>query len=143
MPRRSPATTEQDRGALAAPSQTVPPWSITLPVAAGVFLGALVLGLLLVAYWQGQARTTTQRADAPRQATEPALRDTVAQSFDAVATAREAEISQLPRLPGLIEANRLRLKTACIAGTIGHRQTNGWTQAVARNAPRRCVATSQ
>jgi len=141
MPRPSPATTDKDRGAQAAPQSTVLPWSITLPVAAGVFLGALVLGLLLLAYRQGQTRTITAGADTRAQATETPLRDAAVQP--PVVASRQAAMAQLPKLPGLIEANRLQLKTACIAGTIGHRQRNGWTQAVDKRVPRRCVATSE
>jgi hypothetical protein len=143
MPRPPPGTTDKDSGAQVAPQQTVLPWSITLPVAAGVFLGALVLGLLLLAYWQGQQRETAKGIDAQAQTAEPPLHDAVAQPPAAITTAHEATTAQLPKLPGLIEANRLQLKTACIAGTIGHRQSNGWTQAVDRHVPRRCVATSQ
>jgi hypothetical protein len=126
---------EAPRGALA--SRGASPWEQTLPVAAGVFLGALLFGLFALAYLHAQNRnvsfagvstvatTTSQGLGEPRAAEEPNA------------------IAALPRLPGLIEANRRRARTACIAGTVGHRRSNGWVQAVAENAPRRCVATTQ
>ncbi|MCL1633645.1 hypothetical protein M2650_03170 [Luteimonas sp. SX5] len=116
------------------------PWSITLPVAVGVFLGAMLLGLLLLAYANGQKNIAeTTAAETRPQRSLPA-----AGSAEAVVPPAVVETaSVLPKLPGLIEANRLRLKTACIAGTVGHRRSNGWVQAVDDNAPRRCVATSQ
>jgi hypothetical protein len=139
MTRRSSSIESKPRGASDAPRDTAAPWSITLPVAAGVFLGSLVLALLLLAYLQGQKNAVpsgaAHRVDAPA---------TTAAAPPASTTAPASTDTQhLPKLPGLIEANRLRLKTACIAGTIGHRRSNGWVQAVARNAPRRCVATTQ
>lgn len=139
MKRRSSAIENESQDAPDASRDTAAPWSITLPVAAGVFLGSLLLALLLLAYMQGQkdaVRSDTARADI-RPATTAAT-----PSLSATA-AVPTEAQHLPRLPGLIEANRLRLQTACIAGTIGHRRSNGWVQAVAKNAPRRCIATTQ
>lgn len=144
MPRRSTDVGDRDLGVQAAPGERLLPWSITLPVAAGVFLGALLLGLLLLAYWQGQARATTESGEGRTRTSGSSPPVAIAQQPDTTATRRSGETEQaLPRLPGLIEANRRQLRTACIAGTVGHRQKNGWTQAIARNAPRRCVATSQ
>lgn len=140
MTRRSSTIESKSRGASDAPRDTAAPWSITLPVAAGVFLGSLVLALLLLAYLQGQK--TAVRSDAAQRADIPATTAAAAPSASATANA-PTDTQHLPKLPGLIEANRLRLRTACIAGTIGHRRSNGWVQAVARNAPRRCIATTQ
>ena len=139
MTQRSSAIESESQGAPDAPRDTAAPWSITLPVAAGVFLGSLLLALLLLAYLQGQKDAV--RGDTTRRADIPAT-TAAAPSPSATADA-PTETQHLPKLPGLIEANRLRLKTACIAGTIGHRRSNGWVQAVARNAPRRCIATTQ
>lgn len=140
MPREIADNANHARDAEDAPRESTLPWSITLPVAAGVFLGAMLLGLLLLAYANGQKNVAeTAAAEAPSQSSLPD-----GTSGDAVATPAVVETaSVLPKLPGLIEANRLRLKTACIGGTVGHRRSNGWVQAVADNAPRRCVATSQ
>lgn len=140
MTRRSSAIENNPRGAPDAPRDTAAPWSITLPVAAGVFLGTLVLALLLVAYLQGQ-KNDAVRSDGARKTEVPAAPPAAASASATASASTEAQ--HLPKLPGLIEANRLRLKTACIAGTIGHRRSNGWVQAVARNAPRRCIATTQ
>ncbi len=122
------------RDALA--SRTASPWNLALPVAAGVFLGALLFGLFALAYLHAQKRNVSfagvsvvaSTTNSPGQALD-------AEEADAAAA--------LPRMPGLIEANRRRLRAACIAGTIGHRRSNGWVQAVADDAPRRCVATTQ
>lgn len=140
MTRRSSAIESKPRGAPDAPRDAAAPWSITLPVAAGVFLGSLLLALLLLAYLQGQKNAV--RSGAAQRADVPATAAAAAPSAGATANA-STDTQHLPKLPGLIEANRLRLQTACIAGTIGHRRSNGWVQAVARNAPRRCVATTQ
>ncbi len=131
---------DQPRDAQAAPRDPALPWSITLPVAAGVFLGALLLGLLLLAYANGQKNSSETAAAAPGQGRAQQAAATI-QPTASVATTDAASL--LPRLPGLIEANRLQLKRACIGGTVGHRRSNGWVQAVADNAPRRCVATTQ
>lgn len=141
MPRRSSDRDNEPRGALDASRETAAPWSITLPVAAGVFLGSLMLGLLLLAYLQGQGNAAS-RIDAPAASASPSVDAGAAPSAGAAAEP-SAQTQHLPKLPGLIEANRLRLKTACIAGTVGHRRSNGWVQAVAGDAPRRCVATTQ
>lgn len=133
MPQLASETSDKDQGAPRAP------WSITLPVAAGVFLGALVLTLLILAYLRAQTGTPSP-APAQAKATEQPHGSSM-QPSNKVAVA--SETAALPKLPGLIEANRLQLKTACIAGTVGHRRSNGWVQAVAKNAPRRCIATSQ
>lgn len=140
MTRRSSAIESEPRDAPDASRDTAAPWSITLPVAAGVFLGSLVLALLLLAYLQGQKNAVP--SDTVQRANVPATTAAAAPSASTPASA-STDTQHLPKLPGLIEANRLRLKTACIAGTIGHRRSNGWVQAVARNAPRRCVATTQ
>jgi hypothetical protein len=133
-----------DAGAQGAPHEAVTPWSFALPMAAGVFLGVLIFGLLLLAYLQGQMRAGAERPDSGATASAPSSRSAQAAASAPLAGPQEAEPARaLPRLPGLIEANRRHLKTACIAGTVGHRQENGWTQAVASNAPRRCIATTQ
>lgn len=134
-----------DTSAIARPraASATLPWLITLPVAAGVFLGALILGLLVVAYQHGQENAAPGdvqgRVESVRSG-DDAAPAAIALAGDRASAARAAS---LPRLPGLIEANRRRLGTACIGGTVGHRRSNGWVQAVASNAPRRCVATSQ
>lgn len=144
MPSPSPDIANQVRDASSASREAVLPWLITLPVAAGVFLGAMILGLLILAYLHGQGDV---EHDGPAGKTESRLHDSPVPTDTALAPAAPTttgdDRASLPRLPGLIEANRRRLTTACIAGTVGHRRNNGWVQAVARNTPRRCVATSQ
>lgn len=112
------------------------PWSATLPVAAGVFLGALLFGLFALAYLHAQ----TSR---PASFAEVSATASTTNSQGEPAQAAAERVAALPRMPGLIEANRRRLRTACIAGTVGHRRSNGWVQAVEDDAPRRCVATTQ
>ncbi|TKR33278.1 hypothetical protein FCE95_02925 [Luteimonas gilva] len=107
-------------------------------MAAGVFLGALLFGLFALAYLHAQNRSVSFAG------VSTAANTTTSQNSDASTAADESDaVAALPRLPGLIEANRRRAHTACIAGTVGHRRSNGWVQAVAENAPRRCIATSQ
>lgn len=140
VPHLSPESGSNKRGAPSAPREAAAPWSITLPVAAGVFLGALVLSLLILAYLRAQTGTPKPAQAQAKPAAEQ-RHGSSAQPSAKVASRDETVV--LPKLPGLIEANRLQLKTACIAGTVGHRRSNGWVQAVAKNAPRRCIATSQ
>src|SRR5687767_2959101 len=118
MTRRSSAIESESREASDAARETAAPWSITLPVAAGVFLGSLALALLLLAYLQGQKHAVP--SDAAQRVDAPATTAATAPSASTTASA-SADAQHLPKLPGLIEANRLRLETACIAGTIGHR----------------------
>ena len=114
-------------------------WELTLPVAAGVFLGALLSCLFVFAYLHAQNRGASFDGVS---ATASTTSGQGSPSTPAASDRREAEAG-MPRMPGLIEAHRLQLRTACIAGTVGHRRPNGWVQAVADDAPRRCVATTQ
>ncbi|HJR73136.1 MAG TPA: hypothetical protein VJ806_05805 [Luteimonas sp.] len=125
-------------GMAALASRSESPWHLTLPVAAGVFLGALLFSLFALAYLHAQNRNVSFAGVSATAST------TNSPGFGESLDAEEADASAaLPRMPGLIEANRRRLRAACIAGTIGHRRSNGWVEAVADNAPRRCVATTQ
>lgn len=135
-PMEGAAATRDASGA----SRGSAPWELALPVAAGVFLGALLFGLFALAYLHAQTRNASF-AGVSAIASTSSTQD--GPQASAVAGEEAAAAADLPRMPGLIEANRRQLRTACIAGTVGHRRSNGWVQAVADNAPRRCVATSQ
>lgn len=136
--RPTDGATALPRDALSA-SRERSPWELTLPVAAGVFLGALLFCLFALAYLHAQNRGASFAGVSATASTTSAQDDPSAPTASG-STSAEAD---MPRMPGLIEANRLQLRTACIAGTVGHRRSNGWVQAVADNAPRRCIATTQ
>lgn len=136
-PRPMEGAIANPRDALA--SRGASAWDMTLPVAAGVFLGALLFGLFALAYLHAQTRSVSFAGVSAASSTTSSLQ----RSGEQLVANEDDTAAALPRLPGLIEANRRRLRTACIAGTIGHRRSNGWVQAVADSAPRRCVATSQ
>lgn len=116
-----------------------PPWSAMLPVAAGVFLGALVFGLFALAYLHAQTRQTASFAGVSAIASTSLQ----AGAGGALEDGGAAKAAALPRIPGMVEASRRKLRSACIAGTVGHRRSNGWVQAMDDDEPRRCVATTQ
>ena len=105
-----------------------------------MFLGALLFGLFALAYLHAQVRRPASFDGVSSTSSSTSrLGPGGAGSRGDKANAAPA----LPRMPGLIEANRRRLAKACIAGTVGHRRSNGWVQAVEDDQPRRCIATTQ
>jgi hypothetical protein len=64
---------------------------------------------------------------------------------DLIETQQEASPSGSsagPELPGLLQANREKLRRACIGGTVSLREANGWSQDTSIGSPQACIATS-
>jgi hypothetical protein len=55
---------------------------------------------------------------------------------------QQPQSGPIPILPGPLEANRMHLIRACIAGTVSLREANGWSQDRLSGTPQPCTATS-
>jgi hypothetical protein len=132
-----------------------PPWSFFLPVTLAVVVGVLLADaarLAIGAVFVRDAAESAAPAKAPTKAPVPP--DEAASAGenappaqapatpDAKATTKPADDIDAPGLPGPMSAMRDDSKRACINGTVAERRPNGWEQALADDAPLRCIADS-
>lgn len=122
------------------------PWSFVLPMALAVMLGVLAADLVRLSIVAMIAKSAVEQLnDELKKQTTPGhlpARPNATQS-DPEPGVKYMPGAFVPRLPGLLEANRQGLDRACIGGTISVRESNGWSQELSGGYPQKCVATTR
>lgn len=120
------------------------PWSFVAPIALAVMLGVLAADLVRISVAAMMAKAAIEKFQSDLRQTTPGHLPARQSAVEvAEPQVRYQPRATLPRLPGLLEANRNGLDRACLGGTVSLRVSNGWSQDLSRGTPEKCIATSR